>query len=334
MREVAFINQNKSKWLEFEKYLFLNEPMDAEQLAEVFTQINSDLAYAQTFYPKSKLIIYLNALAANAYYKLHQPQSSFYRLIDFWRIDVPLVVYKNRKYIYFSFLFFALFVVIGVFSAMNDETFIRMILGDSYVESTYENIQKGDPAAIYNNDSMLGDAGSFLGITINNIRVGLLMYISGFTFGIGTLNLLMQNSVMLGAFQTMFFQAGQLAASMSAIWIHGAMEIFGMVIEASAGLLLGLGWLLSGTLTRRQAFIMSGKESLMIVLSTIPFTISAGLLEGFVTQYYNEMPIALTLLIILGTLALIAYYYLIYPILLAKRRQASLDKTFLQYAAE
>ena len=120
--------------------------------------------------------------------------------------------------------------------------------------------------------------------------------------------------MMLGAFLTMFHKADVLGTSLTAIWIHGAMEIFGMVIECAAGFILGLAWLFPGSLSRRQAFMQSGKDSLMIVMSTIPFTIAAGLLEGFVTQLYNDMPHALALFIIFGTLSLIGYYYLIYPV--------------------
>jgi len=49
------------------------------------------------------------------------------------------------------------------------------------------------------------------------------------------------------------------------------------------------------------------------VISTFPFTIAAGFLEGFITRYSNVMPNFLALLIILGTLSVISFYYLIYP---------------------
>jgi hypothetical protein len=134
---------------------------------------------------------------------------------------------------------------------------------------------------------------------------------------------------MLGSFLAMFYKAGVLAKSMTAIWIHGAMEIFGMVIEASAGLLLGVGWLFPGSLTRKQAFLNTGKKSLMLVLSTLPFTIAAGLLEGFVTQLYNEMPNWLALAIIFITLSLIAFYYLVHPILVHRKTELSFHQLFL-----
>src|SRR5690606_2590099 len=67
VREVAFIKQNKEKWLEFEKALYKSSENKPERLAELFIQINNDLAYAQTYYPKSNVIKYLNAITVTAY---------------------------------------------------------------------------------------------------------------------------------------------------------------------------------------------------------------------------------------------------------------------------
>ena len=331
MREVSFIKQNKENWLEFENYLYHGRPLQPNRLTELFTQLNNDLSYAQTYYPKSKVNVYLNSLTAQAFLKITKPKTTYGSIIEFWKIDVPRVTYKHRKYIYLAFAVFLVTVLIGVLSSLYDESFIRSILGDEYVDLTANNIDKGDPAAIYTNATSMGDIGSFLGITINNVRVGFLMYIAGITLGIGTIKILFSNSVMLGSFLTMFYKAEVLAESMSAIWIHGAMEIFGMVIEAGAGLLLGLGWLFPGSLSRKQAFIVTGKESLMIMLSTIPFTIAAGLLEGFVTQLYNEMPLWMALIIIFGTLGIISFYYLVYPVLLHKKSIDTFDEMMLRY---
>ncbi|MGB1038093.1 MAG: stage II sporulation protein M [Bacteroidia bacterium] len=331
MREVSFIKQNKDNWREFENYLYRGKHVSPSRLSELFTQLNNDLAFAQAYYPKSKVNVYLNSLTSNAYLKMVKPRTSYGSVLEFWRTDVPRVAYKHRKYIYFTFSLFVILMGIGVISSLYDDTFVRSVLGDHYVDSTMENIGNGDPAAVYTNATSMGDIGSFLGITINNIRVGFLMYICGFTMGIGTLKILFSNSIMLGSFLTMFHNANVLGESMTAIWIHGAMEIFGMVIEAAAGFLLGLGWLFPGSLSRKDAFIVTGKESLMLMLSTIPFTIAAGLLEGFVTQLYNDMPQWMALAIIFITLGVISYYYLYYPIKLYGKRGKTFDETFLKY---
>ena len=74
--------------------------------------------------------------------------------------------------------------------------------------------------------------------------------------------------------------------------------------------------------TRLQSFVRGAKNGLKILLSTIPFFIIAGFLEGFVTRH-TEMPDVLAILIIGGSLSLIVFYYIIYPIYLKRNHARS-----------
>ena len=203
----------------------------------------------------------------------------------------------------------ALFTAIGVYSSATDGAFVRSILGDAYVNMTLENIAKDDPMAVY---KQMGETNMFLGITINNIRVALNCFILGVMFGIGTVYMLMQNFIMLGAFQYFFYAKGLLWESARTIWIHGTIEISVIIIAGCAGLVVGKSILFPKTYTRLTSFVKGIKAGLKIVISTIPFFIIAGFLEGFVTRH-TEMPDWLALIIILGSLSLILFYYVIYP---------------------
>jgi hypothetical protein len=59
-------------------------------------------------------------------------------------------------------------------------------------------------------------------------------------------------------------------------------------------------------------------------LSTIPFTIAAGFLEGFVTRYALEMPKWLNVVIILGTLSLISFYFLLFPFIVHRKKNINI----------
>lgn len=98
---------------------------------------------------------------------------------------------------------------------------------------------------------------------------------------------------------------------MRGIWIHGAFEISAMVIEATAGFILGAS-LLFQNLFRLNSFKIGFRNSFKIFVSTIPFTIFAGILEGFVTRYALQMPLIIDLVIIFGTLGFIIFYYAIF----------------------
>jgi len=314
MREVAFIKQNKEKWLNFEQAIFGKNLKNPDELASLYIHLVNDLSYAQTYYPKSKTILYLNNLAAKAFQKIYKTKrEDTNRFLHFWKVEVPLIVYDYRRYVLYAFLIFLSFVAIGALSAAYDDSFVRLVLGDSYVNMSLENIEAGDPVAVYKSGS---NWGSFIGITLNNLYVGIKSFIYGVFVGLGTAMIMLYNGIMVGAFQYFFYKEGVLWESVRGIWIHGAMEIFAIVIEGAAGLILGASILFPKTFSRMASFKMGVKNGVKILISTFPFTVAAGFLEGYVTRYSNTMPNWLSVGIILITLSLISFYYLIYPFLL------------------
>lgn len=311
MREIAFIKQNKEKWLEFEQVIFGKAKKNPDEIASLYIHLVNDLSYAQTYYPKSKTVVYLNYLASHIYqriYKTKRQESN--RIISFFSTEVPLILYEYRRYILYAFLLFFMSVGIGVVSARYDDTFVRLIMGDDYVNMTLDNIKDGNPVAVYKSGSNIG---SFIGITVNNLYVGAKCYINGIFLGVGTFIALLQNCVMLGAFQYFFYKQGVLWESVQGIWIHGSMEIFAIVIESAAGFILGAAILFPKTYSRINSLKTGFKNSLKIFLSTMPFTIAAGFLEGFITRYSVVMPNWLNVFIILSTLSMISFYFLVFP---------------------
>jgi uncharacterized membrane protein SpoIIM required for sporulation len=317
MREVAFIKQNKEKWLDFEAAIFGKAKKNPDEIAGLYIHLINDLSYAQTYYPKSKTVVYLNYLASQIYQRIYKTKRhEKNRLVYFFSEEVPLLLYQYRRYLLYAFLLFFISVGIGVLSAKYDDDVCRLILGDAYVNQTLENIKEGNPVAIYKSGS---NWGGFIGITINNLQVGAYCFIMGIFGGIGTFYVLFKNCLMLGAFQYFFYQEGVFWESVQGIWIHGSMEIFAIVIESAAGFILGASLLFPQTFSRINSLKIGFRNSFKIFLSTVPFTIAAGFLEGFVTRYSLEMPNWLNILIILSTLSAISFYYLIFPFIVAKK---------------
>ena len=317
MREVAFIKQNKEKWLEFEHIISNKEKKSPDTIANLHIKIMNDLVYAQTYYPKSKVTLYLNKLAKSSFDKVyHSKRSAKNVLLYFFFDKVPLLSYKYRKYIYLSFIVFFAFFLIGLLSTFNDDSFARQILGNSYIDTTLENIESGDAMAIYKSGS---NWGAFIGIYDNNQRVGLNMFLSGIFVGLGTGVYVVYNAIMVAVFQAFFYQNNSFFDSIKGIWIHGTYEIFGMIIEAAAGYIIGASILFPGTYKRFQSFKIGMKNAFYIFISTIPFTIIAAFLEGYITRYSNSMPTIICFLIIIGSLASISFYYLILPYKVANK---------------
>lgn len=315
MREAAFVKQNKDKWIRFESVLRNNIQINPDELSGLYIEITDHLSYARTFYPKSETLRYLNSLAILAHNKIYKnKKESRNKFISFYTKEFPLFFYQYQKQLLVAFVSFALFVAIGAFSAATDGDFVRLILGDGYVNMTISNIEKGDPMAVY---KKMGEMDMFLGITVNNIRVALNAFVFGIFLSVGTLYILMRNGIMLGSFQYFFYDYDLFWESVRTIWIHGTIEISVIIVAGCAGLVLGNSILFPGTYTRLQSFVKGAKDGLKIIASTIPFFIIAGFLEGFVTRH-TQMPDWLAILIIGGSLYLILFYYVFYPIKLNK----------------
>src|SRR5690606_15303991 len=166
-------------------------------------------------------------------------------------------------YIGYSFLILLVGVLAGSLSAANDTTFIRLILGDGYVDQTLENINKGNPMAVYQS---MSEGFMFFAITANNIKVALLAFAMGILFSIGTGYVLFSNGVMLGAFHYLFYENGLFDQTILTIWIHGTLEISAIVIAGGAGLIMGNGILFPGTYPRMYSFQQAAKRGVKIVL--------------------------------------------------------------------
>lgn len=317
MREVYFIKQNKEKWLGIEQVIQGKIKKNPDDLSSLYINLVNDLSFAQTYYPKSNTTVYLNHLSAQIFQKIYKTKRvEENRFLHFFKTEVPLLVYHYRRYLGYAFLFFTLFTLIGLLSGIYDKDFAKVILGEEYVNQTIENIKAGNAVGVYQSGSTWG---STIGIIFNNIKVGARLYIYGIAGGVGTLWALLNNSVMLGSFQYFFYDYGALKDSARGIWLHGVFEIFAMVVEAMCGLILGASILFPKTLSRFNSFKSGFKDSFKIFLSTVPFTICAGIIEGYVTRHALKMPLILNLIIIFGSLAIIGFYYCIYPSVVSKK---------------
>ena len=310
MKEVTFIRQNISKWRGAEIVVETAGDSDATELADTYIDVTSDLAFAQTHYPESKITVYLNNLASalhNEIYRSHRYRWS--RLLTFWTDEVPRTMWEARRELLLSFVIFVVSAFVGFLSQMLDPEFCRIILGDGYVDMTLQNIAEGEPMAVYNGDP---EDAMFGMITLNNVKVSFITFVLGVFTSLGTGFILFQNGVMLGSFQTFFAQHGLLWQSALAVWLHGTLEISAIIVAGAAGIAMGNGWLFPGTYPRLTSFRRGARRGLRIVIGTVPVFVLAGFIESFLTRH-TEWPDLLRLTIILSSLAFVTYYYIVLP---------------------
>lgn len=315
MKEAAFIKQNKARWEEFERVVKNQQHAQPDKLAELFIQLTDDLSFARTQYPEGRTTNYLNSLASKVHleiYKNKREESN--RFITFWKYEVPGAMYETRKPLLYAFLIFLIAGIIGAVSTVYDNTFVRLIMGDGYVNMTLENIKNGNPTKVYatSNELMM-----FFFITWNNIMVSFKVFVAGVFASIGTGVVLVMNGVMVGTFIMFFYQESQLAHAFPVIMLHGTIELTSIVIAASAGFTMGNSLLFPGTYSRLISFKKGAVKGLKIIMGLLPFFIMAGFIESFITRY-AFMHWGFKVFIIAISAFLMIYYFVIYPIRLKK----------------
>lgn len=328
MKEFTFLRNNLDDWQRLEIVVDNADSESPDTLAEAYTKLTGDLAFARSHYPNSRITLYLNGLCATLHRRIYGTRREpWKRILTFWKREVPMTMYENRKLLLASFIVAVVSTLIGIVSQMLDPEFCRIILGDRYVDMTLGNIANGKPMAVYSGES---EAPMFLSITINNVWVSFSMFASGLLTSIATGWYLFQNLVMLGCFETFFAQHGLLVESLLAVFLHGTLEISAIIIAAAAGFAMGNGWLFPGTYPRLESFRRGAKRGAKIIVGTIPIFIVAGFIEGFVTRH-TEIPDALRLTIIILSLAFIIGYFVILPYRLAHKKNNETKKNEKEY---
>jgi uncharacterized membrane protein SpoIIM required for sporulation len=320
MKEITFLKQNSKKWEEYEATLENKESIKPSKVAEMFIELTDDYSYSKSNFKESKTTSYLNSLTAKIHQLVYKNKSeSNKRVLDFWKKELPKLFGEYHNLYLLSFIVAIIGLLIGIFSQLYDDSFLRLITGDNYVDETLERIKNGDPIGIYGE---MPESFMFVYITINNIKVSFFMLAAGIIFSFGAGFYLLYNFIMLGSFLTLFYQYNVLNQALKVVWIHGAFEMSVIIIASCAGFILGNSFMFPDTHSRLESFKRGAKDSVKIVAGLIPFFICAGFLESFVTRYTN-MDLWLSLTIILSSFGFIIFYFIYLPIRLNYKNYAN-----------
>ncbi len=311
MKETDFIHQNKQKWRELEDQIKAKRSAkDHKHLADNFVRLSDDLSYAQTYYPRRTVRVYLNALAQKVYKKVFNARTKDKsKRGRFWTHELPTALWEARIELIIALIAFLVAAFIGVVSSKYDNSFAEQILGSGYVNMTEENIAKGDPMGVYKQMDALP---MFFRIMYNNLQVSAFTFILGILLGIGTLGIIFKNGVMLGVFQYFFFQKSLGFVSILTIWQHGTIEIASIVVAGGAGLVLGKSIVFPGTLPRGISLKFGFLKGLKILLGVAPLIVLAAFFESFYTRF-DDLPDALRIITILASIVFVVGYYVVLP---------------------
>ncbi len=311
MRETNFINQKKDKWIELERTMQQQNP-DPDKLNDLFVQITDDLSYSRTFYPNRSVRVYLNGLAQQIFYSIYKnKKSSGNRVVSFWAKDLPQIMYQSRWEFLLGMLLFWIPFIMGCLSGSmgEEEEFARQLLGNDYIDMTLANIQSGDPMAVYKDQSRIT---MFLAIFLNNLKVSFIYFMFGALFTIGSVASLIHFGLYVGAFQYFFYEQGELLESVLGIWTHGSLEVPAAILAGVGGIVMGKGLVFPGTYSRIQAFMLSARKGIQIMIGVIPLILAAAIIESYITRL-TDTPDSIRVSFITFNFAFVLFYFVVLP---------------------
>ncbi len=282
MQYKQFVQNHREDWTELEALITsLHKKRDLsseklERFQRLYQKATQHLSYSQTYYPHEETTGYLNDLVGKAHNMLYQDQvSSLQQLKQFFGSSFVQLFTEQWKAVLIAMALFMLGGIGAFLSVMHDPMHMYAILPEQIATAI-------DPERI-GGDGAVNSPVMSASIMSNNIRVAILAFASGITFGILTVYLLIYNGIIVGALAAFFWHYGRSYDFWAYIVPHGIIELTAIFIAGGAGLLMGYKLLVPGDRPRSYQLKQQAIRSVKLFLGTIPLFVIAGIIEGFIT---------------------------------------------------
>jgi uncharacterized membrane protein SpoIIM required for sporulation len=284
MKLTRFLEEREDNWDRFQELLDAagrrpeRLPPDAiGELAMRYRSTAADLALARRRYPSDPVVERLERLVSVGRGLIYERTSRRGNLIDLLVDRYWILLAERAGPLALAASLLAVPVLLAASWALNDpETVVELMPVEFLWVTEAETTDRGLGTA--------GLAGFSTFVFTNNIRVALLAFSLGVTWGAGTALLLAYNGVLFGGLTGLAIGAGNGDLLVAAVAAHGMLELTCIVVGAGAGLALARAMLRPGTLTRREALTAEAPKALAIAGATIPWLVVAGLVEGYVSR--------------------------------------------------
>lgn len=286
----TFIQKRRPDWLKMEQMLdfaqgsglagFTDE--EAIEFGRLYRAIASDLNQAQTFVNGGDVVAYLNQLVARGYMTCYGGRKpiSWGRLAATAFFDYARALREFALYWLAAAALFFVGAAIGIGLLYLDPAFIEVVIpaGFPVIQPDAEESDSID------REELSAMTGLYFG---NNVRVTLLVYALGLTFGVGTCWLVFNEGLRFGGLLAVFMQAGQLVKFCAEILPHGVLELPAIFIGAGGGLILARAMIVARPWSRLEELAIRGRESLRLVWGIVPLLAAAAVLEAWVARIPN-----------------------------------------------
>lgn len=251
---------------------------ELEDLGRLYRQATSDLAIARRDFPRDRVTRYLESLVSRAHPTVYRPEGGRLAQVGyFFTVGYPRAFRESGRYIAVAFALFTVPFLFAFVLSLADPTAARVVLPNSpFVEQvergeTWLEIERTERAPM----------ASF--VATNNIQVSFLAFAGGALFGLGTVFVMVNNGLSIGAVAGLAGNYGLGDDLGSFVSPHGGIELSVIFIAGGAGLLIGDAMLRPGLLTRRQSLVQTGQRAIYLVFGCVPLLLYTGAVEGFIS---------------------------------------------------
>lgn len=291
-------------------------PDEVSEMFNLYRLASSDLSWAQTQTGNPALLDYLETTVGRAY-SLLAPPARVRPVRAWWHVvrhQMPAVVRREWRLLLLSASLMLAGMLFGGVSTVVEPDLARVFLpAEHLTQSPSERVAELE--ALERSGGSQVDGGGFTFFSsflfTHNIRVCLLAFGLGLTFGIGTGIVLFYNGVILGCIAWRYFDDG--VGEFFVAWVgpHGSIELPCIVFAGLAGLLLGRAqWRAERGSTWRTIEEMRG-ALVALVVGAASWLVVAGVIEGGFSQI-NEPTIPYPFKIVVASLLfamLMAYLF-------------------------
>lgn len=286
---------------------------DAEMIAlpALYRATLSSLSVARATSLDQDVIAYLESLSTRSYFAIYGNQTRMStRLQHFFTVGWPRAVQNVTRETIASALILFLGALLAYVLVRNNMDWYFSFIPESMMDSrTPASTVAELRETLYHDgdESGLTAFASFL--FSHNSRIAILAFALGFAFAVPSAALMLYNGCTLGAFVALFVDKGLGFEVGGWLIIHGATEIFAIVLAGAAGMKIGWTVAFPGKMSRAEAVGKAGAEAASVLGGVVIMLFLAGLLEGFgrqlITNDYVRYAIGFT------TLGLwLAYFYI------------------------
>lgn len=295
LKSHKFRIEREAGWKQLEVILAKIERKSVRKLSDeelialpgLYRSTLSSLNVARAISLDQDVIGYLESLSMRTYFAIYGNHTGFFERIGyFFKVEWPRSVQRLTRETVFALVLTVLSALIAYFLVReNMDWYFSFVpeglAGDRTPASSVEELKQ---TLYHDPDSRSGLSVFASYLFSHNSRVAIFAFALGFAFAVPSIFLIAYNGFVLGAFLALFGDKGLGFEVGGWLIIHGATEIFAIVLAGAAGMHIGWSVAFPGKDSRLQAAALAGKQSAAVLGGVIIMLFFAGLLEGFGRQ--------------------------------------------------